>query len=56
MAYVALKLGATRSYSLPAALGIVAFDLVVSICLAWLLTRFVERPIVARWAIPKNRS
>jgi len=53
--YGHIFLGAAESWSLPAALGILAGALVVVITVAWLLTRLVEEPMMRRWARPRRR-
>lgn len=42
-------------FSIPAAFGIIAIDLLVSLGLAWLLYTFVERPIRTRWSVAKPK-
>ncbi|MEC3974267.1 acyltransferase family protein [Amycolatopsis sp. H20-H5] len=45
-----------KLFSIPAAFGIIAVDLLVSLGLAWLLYTFVEKPIRARWAVARPKK
>jgi peptidoglycan/LPS O-acetylase OafA/YrhL len=53
--YGHIPLGRTRTWPVPAALGILACLLAVVIAVAWLLTRLVEEPMMKRWARPRPR-
>lgn len=53
--YGHLLLGAEKTWSFPAAIGILAGVLAVIITVAWLLTRLVEEPMMRRWARPRSR-
>ncbi|SFW72524.1 acyltransferase family protein [Amycolatopsis australiensis] len=55
LSYGHVVLGATESWSLPAALGILAGVLAVVVLVAWALTRLVEEPVMRRWARRKVR-
>jgi peptidoglycan/LPS O-acetylase OafA/YrhL len=55
LAYGHIPLGAARTWPLPAALGILAGVLAVTIAVAWLVTRLVEEPAMRRWARPRPR-
>lgn len=49
-------LGEGRSWSTPAALGVLALMLAVTLALSWLLNTWVERPMMRRWAVARTRS
>jgi peptidoglycan/LPS O-acetylase OafA/YrhL len=53
--YGHIPIGATRTWPVPAALGILAVMLAVATTAAWLLTRLVEEPAMRRWARPRAR-
>lgn len=45
-----------RSYDTPTALAVVALLFAITLLLSWLLFRFVERPIMRRFATARPRS
>jgi peptidoglycan/LPS O-acetylase OafA/YrhL len=53
--YGHIPLGATKTWSVPGALGVLAGLLAVTTVLGWLVTRFVEEPAMRRWARPRPK-
>ncbi|MEV7399578.1 acyltransferase [Streptomyces sp. NPDC091267] len=50
------QLGATRSWDVPAALGLALLLLAAASAVAWLSYTFVEQPVMRRWSRPREAA
>jgi hypothetical protein len=46
--------GAKRTFTTPAAIGIIALDFVLALVVSWLLFILVERPVMRRFAVARH--